>query len=330
MADLRVLTNARRHHYHRSLYDPLVGRVLEGQLDFRKGAAELERWDVFHLHWPEGMLGTDLDRHRSFIEQLEESGLPVVWTQHNLVPHDRDPAHVAAYQAWASTAVGVIHHSRWGMGMVRERYAFKPDAIHRVIPHGHFGNLHVTADREEVERELGLTPGKLRLGIIGAPRPEKDVGMAIEAFAAAGRDDLELLAIALGPGDPLPDVHGVVAQQYEFVEPEAYNRRLTAIDVLVLPFSLGEMLTTGTVGDAIGLGIPSIASDWPYLTEVLGDAAIVYGQGLEALTTCIRNLDEASLAKARAAAQALQPVYDWTAVADQTFELLEAVHTSAR
>lgn len=323
---LRVLTTARRHHYHRSLYDPLADRVVEGQLNLNR--VVLGRWDLFHLHWPEWLFGTDLDRHQAFIAELEASGVRTVWTQHNLVPHDRDPGHEAAYQLWAEAAHGVVHHSRWGMDLIRARYDFRPDAVHRVIPHGHFGNLHVDADRADVEAELCLMPGKRRLGIIGAPRPEKDVGMAVDAFVAAGRDDLELLVLSLGPDDEVPDRPGVVARTYEFVEPATYNRRLAAIDVLVLPFAAGEMLTTGTVGDAIGLGIPTIASDWPYLVEVLGDAAIVYGQGADALRDCIRDLDDGQLARAGAAAEALQPVYDWATVAEQTHDLLEAVGTT--
>ena len=325
---LRVLTNARSHHYHRSLYDPLAGRVVEGQLSMRRGTPPLRRWDLFHLHWPEGMFGTDLAAHRSLIADLDREELRTVWTQHNLVPHDRDPRHEEVYAAWAATAAGVLHHSAWGMARVRERYEFRPDAVHRVVPHGHFGHRMVAADRREVEDELGLTPGRRRLGIIGAPRPEKDVAMAIEAFARAGRGDLELLVLSLDEGDPVPDVPGVVARPYELVPADVYNRRLQAIDVLVLPFRPGDMLTTGTVGDAIGRGIPSIASDWGYLTEALGDAAIVYGQGLEALTACIAGLGDDDLARAEAAARALQPVYDWATVAEQTLALFEAVGTT--
>jgi glycosyltransferase involved in cell wall biosynthesis len=325
---LRVLTNARRHHYHRSLYDPLADRVVEGQLNLRRGTPPLGRWDLFHLHWPEWLFGTDVERHRAFLGELAASGVRIVWTAHNLVPHDRDPAHLEAYRLWAAAADGVIHHSRWGMQRVRERYEFRPDAVHRVIPHGHFGNLHVPADRVEVERELGLTPGKVRLAVVGAPRPEKDTAMVVEAFAAAGRDDLELLVLSLGPDDVVPDVAGVVARPYEFVDVSVYRRRLAAVDVLVLPFAAGEMLTTGTVGDAIGLGVPSISSDWPYLTEVLGDAAIVYGQGLADLTDCFRTLDRDGLERARAAAVRLQPAYDWATVAASTHDLLEAVGTT--
>ena len=44
-----------------------------------------------------------------------------------------------------------------------------------------------------------------------------------------------------------------------------------------LPFDpKGEMLTTGVVGDVVGLGLPAIVSSWPYLTESLGAAGLVY------------------------------------------------------
>ena len=52
------------------------------------------------------------------------------------------------------------------------------------------------------------------------------------------------------------------------------------------------------------------------------------GQGADALTACIRDLDDAQVERAGAAARALQPVYDWATVAAQTFELFEAVGTT--
>ena len=37
------------------------------------------------------------------------------------------------------------------------------------------------------------------------------------------------------------------------------------------------MLATGTLADAIGVGLPALVSDWPFLTEMLGDAGIRVG-----------------------------------------------------
>jgi hypothetical protein len=108
---------------------------------------------------------------------------------------------------------------------------------------------------------------------------------------------------------------------------DVFNRRLATLDVLAIPIEGGDYLTTGQFADAIGLGLPAITSDWPFLTEMLGDAAIVYGHGPEALERCLRELDAERLARAAAAARELQGSYAWSAIADRTFALLEELGT---
>ena len=344
---LRVLMSVSDHHYQRSLYDPLADRVVErgvpwSRLDRPAAlAATLAQWDQFHLHWPEWLMGEDLDRHRQFIAALADAGVRVIWTQHNLAPHAVGDLDTMAdiYQAWAAASDGVIHHSRWGREQVETRYRFKATAEHRVIPHGHFGNLGVDAgdgaggsraegSRAEIEAELGLTPGKLRLGVVGAPRAQKRVGLVMEAFLAAGRDDLELLVTSLGPDEVAPDHPGIIGLPYEMVSRAEYDRRLRCLDAVILPFDVTGMLTTGTVGDVVGAGLPAIASAWPFLTEVLGDAAITYGSTAEELTHCLRTLDRDQLDRAAAASVALQEPYDWNHLAEDTLRLLEAVGTN--
>jgi hypothetical protein len=150
----------------------------------------------------------------------------------------------------------------------------------------------------------------------------------MDAVAASPRDDLQLLVLALGPEHRVPDDPRIYAVPFEEVPREVFNRRLATVDVLALPVEGDDYLTTGQFGDAVGLGLPALTSDWPFLREMLGDAAIVYGRGREALDRCLAGLDPARLERAAAAARALQPVYDWRRVADLTFELLEAVGTA--
>lgn len=331
---LRVLNSAADHHYHRSLYDPLVshGLVVDRQVPWARLhdagalAALFERWDQFHLHWPEWLLGDDLAAHRRFIAALQRSGVRVIWTQHNLSPHAGGSSD-EVYQAWAEATDGAIHHSHWGQEQVTARYRFRADTVHRVIPHGHFANSAPDAVRAEVEAEHGLTPGLTRLAVVGAPRPGKDVGLVMDAFAASDRDDLELWVLSLGPQDVARVHPRIVTHAYEMVDRREYDRRLGAVDALILPFD-HRMLTTGTVGDAIGHGLPAVTSDWPYLAEVLDDAAIAYGRTVGDLTDCLRSLDAASLAAAAQASHAKQAETSWPAVAEQTFALLEAMGTS--
>jgi hypothetical protein len=329
---LRVMSREYGHHYDASLYGPLAGRVAESPLPAAAldgDRAALADCDIFHLHWPESMLPAgELAQHQTFIDVLRAAEVRIVWTQHNLIPHARDPRWEAIYKAWAAAADAVIHHSEWGRARALARYRYAPDGRHVVIPHGHFGNImsEVAAlDRAAVENSLGLRNGVLRLGIVGAPRPEKRADIAMAAVAASSRDDIELLVTT---DLPAPDDPRVVVLPHARVSRAEYNRRLAVIDVLVMPFDDGEMLTTGTVGDAVGRGLPSLVSGWPYLAEALGDAGIRYGSTVSDLTRCIDALDTRQLEQARQASVRLQAEYDWTRLAELHFALLEQVGTA--
>ena len=61
-----------------------------------------------HLAWPEWWSGTDPDRTATTIEQVQRSGVKILWTQHNLLPHmDKSDAARACYQQWAAAADAV-------------------------------------------------------------------------------------------------------------------------------------------------------------------------------------------------------------------------------
>ncbi|HUP85100.1 MAG TPA: hypothetical protein VM143_05470 [Acidimicrobiales bacterium] len=321
---LRVLTTGLTHHYHRSIYDPLVSAqaVADHQISTSRllggGASYLAGWDAFHLHWPEWFLGPDLGRHRTAIDVLRDSGVRIVWTQHNLVPHDKDPRQRAIYDAWAGAADGVVHHSEYGRQRVESRYAFRADAVHRVIPHVHFG--HLSGDARVDGRD-----GPIRLGVVGAPRAEKDVQAVLDAFHRTTRDDVELHVYSLGPGDVAPDDPRITAIAYEMVDRATYDERLRSVDALILPFDEADMITTGTVGDVIGAGVGALVSSWGYLTETLGDAGIPYGDDL---TAAIEALDRPALSRAAAAARSLRSSCAPGAVAAAHLDLLETLGTT--
>jgi glycosyltransferase involved in cell wall biosynthesis len=85
------------------------------------------------------------------------------------------------------------------------------------------------------------------------------------------------------------------------------------------------MLATGTVADAVAHGLPALVSGWPFLTEYLGDAAIALGETPDDAAAIIDALDDATLARARAASIALQERYAPERIATETFDLLRRV-----
>ncbi|MET0903413.1 MAG: hypothetical protein ABWZ52_09240 [Acidimicrobiales bacterium] len=337
---LRIASTSRGHLYNDSLYAPLADRVrVEGvpeslAWNARERAHFARRVDQLHLHWPEWTLmaaGPDLGAHRGFIAGLRQEGTRIVWTMHNLVPHAKDPAFGPIYEAWAAAADLVLHHSEWGRDRALAAYRFGATCRHVVIPHAAWGTLddeRADDDRAATEEELGLRPGALRLGVVGAARDEKDAGLVMRAVARSAREDLELVVLSMDVRDDVPVDRRIVARRYELVDRATYERRLHAFDALVMPFDPdGDMLATGTVGDAVAAGLPVLASEWPFLAEALGDAALTYGRTEDDLLATLETLDRAELARAAGGARALREPLAWATIAERTYEELDRLGT---
>ncbi len=324
---LRIASSAHGHHYERSLFGPLADRVVTGP--------GFDDVDVFHLHWPEWVEFGDLDTHRALVRSLAARGIPTVWTAHNLTPHLKLPERFdPLYALWAEHAAAVIHHSEWGRAQMLARYEFGAQVEHVVIPHGHFGGLWSdelkATDRAAAEARLGLSPCALRIGIVGAPRAEKLTEDFAAGFAASRRDDVQLCVWALSKWDDLPDDPRItIAERYRNVDMATYATRLAACDLLALPFDpSGEMLATGTAADAIGVGLPVLATDWGFLTEYFGAACFSIGDGSPgAVTAAIDALDAAMLPEARSAVVALRPRFEWEPIAEATHAVFDRVVT---
>jgi hypothetical protein len=85
------------------------------------------------------------------------------------------------------------------------------------------------------------------------------------------------------------------------------------------------MQATGTVADAIAAGLPGLCSDWWFLGESLGDAAVPVGHTAAQVAGALDRLDEHRLAAARSAATARRDHTRWSDVAVRTLALYEQV-----
>lgn len=322
---LRLASTAHQHWYDRSLWDPLGDRVLARPAPLQDPEA-MAAFDVVHVHWPEWASGLTAADARRTIDVLRAAGVTILWTQHNRAPHFAQDA-IDMYAVWAAEADLVIHHSHYGRALMEAQYRYGDHTVHAVIPHGHWGHrlapVRPRGGRAEAERELGMGSAGLRLGMVGAPRSQKDTQMVLDAVHASDRDDIELWCWSLHD-EVVPDDPRIHAFPYEMTEHHVYAKRLFTLDVLVLPFAEG-MLTTGTVADAIGAGIPAICSPWGYLREAMGDAGIYYDGTLEGLVDCLDGLGDSVLAEAQAAIPGRRAALDWGPIARTTFDLVESV-----
>ena len=150
-----------------------------------------------HLNWPSYMYSAD-DAGESVREcaalighlaRARSLGYRVVWTVHNLYPHERPHPGLDRLARLAITqlATALIVHCEYGRAQVLDHF-------HRTrgiftIPHGHFIDAYENkVSRVEARRELGITPDGFVYLFFGNVKRYKGVEHLLEVFStAAGR-----------------------------------------------------------------------------------------------------------------------------------------------
>ena len=108
----------------------------------------LERWHIFHLHWPDGALNT---RHAPLaavrivylaakLLYAKVCGAKIVWTIHNLRAHNTAYPRLESllWRAFVPLVDAAISLSRSGLELARHRFPALAGKPHSVIPHGHY------------------------------------------------------------------------------------------------------------------------------------------------------------------------------------------------
>lgn len=331
------------HDYTRALYGaipprslaprPLLGKPVYGEPILpRLGDVE-----IFNFGWPEhfflqrGMTNEVLDAfiERS-LEELGRSPVKIVWTMHNRRPHHpswHGERGDRLYRAMAAIADGVIHHSHWGMEYMRADLPYKPSALHTVIRHGHFGEeMRIPQTRTELEAQYGLAPAAIRFGVLGRPQKEKQVELIAAAFMKAARPDQQLI-ITAHPFDldVSTDPRIVLIPREKYLSRETIAGHVKLCDALVSAHIGNTYLTSGTIADSIGVGIPTLTNPWGYMNETLGDSAFYHDNTVDGLAELFASLTVEQIEAGKAATVALQEEYSWPVAAAKTAEFMRQV-----
>jgi glycosyltransferase involved in cell wall biosynthesis len=242
--------------------------------DFTFDRAFNERYDVVHLHWP------DLHLHgRSALRVLAKHvrlallfgvlrwrKTRIVWTIHNLKPHER---HLRLgewlFPLWfPRLCTHVIALTTSSLEAARAMYPVLRGKASAVIPHGHYRNAYPPApSREEARTRLGLE-SRYTFLFFGNIRPYKNVPHLIEAFRAMPHQDVQLVIA----GQPGPAMDGEALRQLaagdarirlwlEFISDEQVPMFIAASDLVVLPFD--NILNSGSVLLALSFDRPVLA-----------------------------------------------------------------------
>jgi beta-1,4-mannosyltransferase len=299
---------------------------------------------IWHLHWPERML----NRRSASMAALRAAavlvlamlarvrGTRLVWTVHNLVPHEHDHPWIGRWfwPLFIRQLSGYIALSHRGKQLIEERHPSLRRTPCFIVPHGHYrGAYPDTIGRTEARAKLGLAADASVAAFVGQIRPYKNVPHLVQVFRDVPGAQARLV-VAGQPSDRA--MHERLAQGAAgdqrvhlflgFVPEESVQLYIHAADLIVLPFS--EILNSGTA-------LLALSFDRPILVPRLGAMAELEQElGPEWVRTYAGELTAPVLADALAAArcrpdrrcEALDR-FDWKPLAERT---LEAFHSTFR
>ncbi len=244
--------------------------------------------DILHLHWtfhyvkgrsvPEFFIY--MAKFLADLAAVRMAGCRIVWTLHNLVPHETQHRRLEllARRALCRTASAVIVHGRSGREEAIQKLRCPAERVF-VIPHGHYREAYgPLLARADARQRLGL-PGDVRVVMFfGLLRPYKGLELLLDAWRKLNPHDALLLVV----GQPQQPAYAAeLAQRVQatpgawlvdrFVPAGEVPAFFSAADAVVLPFRAVQ--TSGSLLLAMSYGRPVIAPRLGELPETLGDAA---------------------------------------------------------
>ncbi|MGH2559055.1 MAG: glycosyltransferase family 4 protein, partial [Thermomicrobiales bacterium] len=257
----------------------------------------------------------------------------VVWTAHNLYPHNRRRQALdhEGRLALCRICTAIIAHCSVAATAINETFG-RSDRLF-VVPHGHFIDVYPgTVSRDDARAQLGVPADAFAYGFFGSLQPYKGIEPLFDAFAGLPTDDAWLLISGGGKDaaylDSLRDraatMPRVVLRTYPRAPSEDVTLIMQAADVVTLPFV--ATMTSGTLILALSWGRPVIAPALGCLPETVSpDAGILYDPAApDALSEALRAIRERDLAEAGRAALACARRFDWDWIADRTLEAYRA------
>lgn len=264
-------SNKKTNPYQWLLYTNL-GKNFVTEFSYKK--ALTQNFDIFHIHWPDLYIKADslLLKFRRMVllggvvMWMRLRGIKIVWTVHNLSPHDADhPALTNCFMRWfVSRCDALIFLSRSSESAFDQAYTAPPHCHKAVIPHGHYRDVYPAPNsRQEARNILALPQDKKIILFFGMIKPYKNVESLIENFISLQDEDSFLLVAGSASVDMKNTLeeaashHPNVRIIVKFIPDEMVSNLLAASDLVVLPFK--NILNSGSLILSLSFNRPVVA-----------------------------------------------------------------------
>lgn len=279
--------------YYRALQDRNV-RVIKGYLSGRWLLENRRGVDYLHLNWPSFLYKdksaiVSLLRFARFVCLLlltRLCGIRLLWTAHNLYPHDRNQIKGLDWlgrKILVMMCYRVFVHGETAASNVRKEF---PEVEGKlvIIPHGHWIGFYPNhCTRAAARDRLGIPADQFVFLFIGLCKKYKNLEYLVRCYQQGPFNGSSLW---IAGQFQEPGYYAAVKAQAEclpqglhlenrFIPDDELQYYLAACNVVVLPYV--DVLTSGAAMLALSFGRPVIAPRLGHLTDVINqECGILY------------------------------------------------------
>jgi len=268
-------------------------------------------------------------------------GLSIVFTAHNVLPHETRPFEITSYKWMYRLAARIIVHAEQNRREFVRHFDRSAKKV-EVIPHGsyRFFRTRSSLTRRDARRKFSLPPAAKVVLFFGAIRPYKGLHRLIRSvgeMVRAGEDVYLMIAgkVLVGTEEEYrraiveAGIEDRVRFRQEYIPFDEVADYFTAADAVALPYE--HIYDSGVLHIAFALGIPVVASRVGSFLDYVRDGEtglLVDGDDDRALTEALGKLlaDEALKKRIREACRAFdRDHFGWDRIAERTAALYRSV-----
>jgi glycosyltransferase involved in cell wall biosynthesis len=257
--------------------------------------------DIIHVQFTP-LIEQKLPFELWFLKATRDRGIKLVYTVHNVLPHEGGEQLRARYGELYSVMDQLICHDHAAKQRMIDEFHIDAERI-TVIPHGPlFGpddRRSTTSDREFARAKTGLPLDECVVLWQGIIRPYKGLTMLLSAWQAAKQAGSRGILAIVGTGDETVlreirrqvrslGIDSSVHLDLRFVSIEELAAYHEAADVFVYPYN--SITTSGALATGLGYRKAIIASDLPAFRQVLtheSNALLVPHEDVEAWANAV-------------------------------------------
>ena len=283
-----------------------------------------------------------------FLFYCKRLGIKMVYTVHDLLPHDTAQRHWRRFHRLYQSSDALICHSESAKRQLVDDCRIPSERIW-IIPHGPLFYDCAAPFREHIRSKYSAEPGECLVLWQGLIFPYKGIDFLLDSWVkvqraggkarlvVAGTGSAELLSALVRKAESL-GISASVTFDFRFLPLEELTSLYSAVDMVVYPYK--AVTTSGALLTGVALGKPIIATNLKAFAEILehGENALLVEPGdTQALAGSILRLASEPEFRLQLGARAKQLGSGddaWRSIAKQTREcylsvLADKIHSRA-